>query len=159
MYKSKRFITTGNDVKCPECGSKSFSYAYNKLTCKNCDYTIKNTGLNKYNAKRTKAKDGLVRDSKFEAKQADILLLRKQTRDIKDYDTQFKVEMWVYREDGIKAFKVSHKVDFRIHHNDGSYELLEAKGVETSDYRFRRRLLEALWLPLHRDHTYTVVKQ
>ena len=49
---------------------------------------------NKYGAKRTLAKDGIKRDSKFEASVADELLLRKQAGDIKDYDSQFKVEMW-----------------------------------------------------------------
>ena len=114
---------------------------------------------NKYGAKRTVAKDGLKRDSKFEASIADELLLRKQAGDIKDYESQYRVEIWVYRENGLAAFKVSHKVDFRIHHNDGSFELYEAKGVETPDYKWRRRLLEELWLPDHLDHTYTVVKQ
>lgn len=115
--------------------------------------------FNKYGAKRTEAKDGMKRDSKFEASVADDLWLRKSVGDIKDYESQYKVEMWIYREDGLKAFSVSHKVDFRIHHNDDSYELYEAKGVETSDYRWRKRLLEELWLPFHKDHTYTVVKQ
>ena len=84
---------------------------------------------------------------------------RKQAGDIKDYDSQFKVEMWAYDENGNKAMKKTHKVDFRIHHNDGSYELYEAKGVETSDYKDRRKWLETFWLPFNLDHTYTVVEQ
>lgn len=114
---------------------------------------------NKYGAKRTLGKDGIKRDSKFEASVADELLLRKQAGDILDYDTQFKVEMWAYDQNGKAAMKVSHKVDFRIHHLDGSFELYEAKGVETSDYKMRRRWLETFWLPFNLDHTYTVVKQ
>lgn len=114
---------------------------------------------NKYGAKRTIANDGFKYDSKFEAGVADELLLRKKAKDIKDYERQYKVEIWCYRENGLKAFKVSHKVDFRIHHNDGSFELLEAKGVETADYKMRRKFLEEIWLPDHLDHTYTVVKQ
>jgi hypothetical protein len=114
---------------------------------------------NKYGAKKTVAKDGIKRDSKFEASQADELLLRKQAGDIKDYESQYKVEMWAHRPDGLPAFKLSHKIDFRILHNDGSYELLEAKGVETADYKMRRKFLEHIWLPMHLDHTYTVVKQ
>ena len=114
---------------------------------------------NKYGAKRTVANDGIKRDSKFEAGVADDLLMRKQSGDIKDYDSQFKVEMSAYRKNGEPAFKMTHKVDFRIHHNDGSFELLEAKGVETADYKIRRKFLEQLWLPDNLDHTYTVVKQ
>lgn len=114
---------------------------------------------NKYGAKRTTANDGIKRDSKFEASVADELYLRKKAGDIKDYDSQFKVEMWAYDKYGKPAMKVNHKIDFRIHHNDGSYELLEAKGVETADYKMRRKWLEVFWLPLNLDHTYTVVKQ
>lgn len=114
---------------------------------------------NKFGAKKTVANDGIKRDSKFEASVADELDLRKKAGDILDYDSQYKVEMWAYDQNGLKAMKVSHKVDFRIHHKDGSFELYEAKGVETSDYKMRRRWLETFWLPFNLDHTYTVVKQ
>lgn len=113
----------------------------------------------KFGNKTTKAKDGMNRDSKFEATIADELLLRKQAKNIKDYDSQYKLEIHVYRENGVRAFTVTHKVDFRIHHNDGSFELYEAKGIETADYKHRRRLLEEIWLPDNPDHIYTVVKQ
>lgn len=113
---------------------------------------------NKYGAKKTEY-NGYKYDSKFEASVAQDLDLRVKAKDIKGYDKQFKVEMWAYDKNGKPAMKKTHKVDFRIHHNDGSYELLEAKGVETSDYKDRRRWLETFWLPENLDHTYTVVKQ
>lgn len=113
---------------------------------------------NKYGAKKTEF-NGYKYDSKFEAGVAQELELRKKAKDIKDYEQQFMVEVWCYRENGLPAFKVKHKVDFRVHNNDGSYELLEAKGVETTDYKWRRKFLEHIWLPEHPDHTYTVVKQ
>ena len=113
---------------------------------------------NKYGAKRTEF-DGRKYDSKFEAGVAQELDLRLKAGEIRAVEPQFKVEIWVYREDGHKALKVSHKIDFRVANNDGSYELIEAKGVETDDYKWRRRLLEELWLPMNLDHTYTVVKQ
>lgn len=98
-------------------------------------------------------------DSKFEAAVAHTLEVRKKAGEIAGYDTQFKVEMWAYRKDGTPAFKKSHKIDFRIHELDGSYTLLEAKGVETADYQERRRWLENLWLPENLDHKYEVVYQ
>lgn len=113
---------------------------------------------NKYGAKKTEY-DGRKYDSKFEAGVAQELDLRLKSGDIKAVEPQYKVEMWIYREDGRRAFKVTHKVDFRVTNNDDSYELIEAKGVETPDYKWRRKLLEELWLPIHLDHTYTVVKQ
>lgn len=158
MYRVSRGLPDPTNLVCPECKGKRFQVNYNKVTCTNCGWTEKG-GSNKYGAKRTEARDGLKRDSKYEASVADELLLRKKAGDILDYDSQFKVEIWIYREDGIKAFKVSHKVDFRVHNRDGSFELTEAKGVETSDWKWRRKLLEELWLPLHPDHTYRVVKQ
>lgn len=113
---------------------------------------------NKYGAKKTEF-NGKRYDSKFEAGIAQELYLRQQAGDIEAVEPQFKVEMWCHRPNGLPAFKVSHKVDFRVTNNDGSYELIEAKGVETTDYRWRRKFLEHIWLPDHPEYTYTVVKQ
>jgi hypothetical protein len=113
---------------------------------------------NKYGAKKTDF-NGRKYDSKFEAGVAQELDLRLKAGDIQAVEPQYKVEMWIYREDGRRAFMVGHKIDFRITLNDGSYELIEAKGMETQDYKWRRKLLEELWLPLHLDHVYSVVKQ
>ena len=132
-----------------------------KLICTNCEHVVGVTNegrSNKYGAKRTEF-NGKIYDSKFEASVASDLETRKIAGDILDYDTQYKVEMDIYRSDGVKSLTVNHKVDFRIHHRDGSFELHEAKGVETSDYKWRKKLLENLWLPLHKDHIYTVIKQ
>lgn len=158
MFKQQYGTGGVNKMICPECGSNRFTYSFTKLECNNCGWAEKQTS-NKFGAKRTIARDGLKRDSKFEASIADELRLRKIGKDIKDYESQFKVIMPIYNKHGRKVHEVSHKVDFRILHNDGSYELYEAKGAETTDYRFRRKLLEKLWLPEHLDHTYTVVKQ
>lgn len=113
---------------------------------------------NKYNAKKTEY-GGYKYDSKYEAGIAQELDLRKKAGDIKDFERQFKIEAWAHRADGTPAFKVTHKVDFRILHNDDSYELLEAKGMILPDYVWRRKFLEHIWLPEHLDHTYTVVQQ
>lgn len=113
---------------------------------------------NKYGAKRTEF-NGRKYDSKFEAGVAQDLELRLKSGEITEIEPQYKLEMWAYRENGLPAFKVSHKVDFRVANKDGSYELVEAKGVETADYKMRRKFLENIWLPDHPDHTYTVIKQ
>lgn len=146
-----------NKLVCPECGATRFRVNYSRVECTDCGWKASG-GSNKYGAKRTEF-NGKKFDSKYEASVAQTLELRKTSKDILDYDTQYKVEMWAYDQNGKPAMKVSHKVDFRIHHRDGSFELLEAKGVETSDYKMRRKWLETFWLPFHLDHTYTVVKQ
>lgn len=158
MYRQTNTPDSMKAAKCNQCGSSSLLYGKGKLVCRNCDHVIGKTGFNKYGAKRTEF-NGKNYDSKFEASVAAELELRKTAGDIKDYDTQYKVECEAYTKDGDHAFTIKHKVDFRIHHNDGSYELHEAKGIETADYKFRRKCLEELWLPLHKDHIYTVIKQ
>lgn len=98
-------------------------------------------------------------DSKFEGSFSAELERRKQAGEILDYDTQYRVDMWVFRSDGQKAFMVRHKVDFRVHKLDGSYKLIETKGIETSDYQFRRNILVNIWLPDNLDYEYEVVRQ
>lgn len=112
----------------------------------------------KYNAQRTQAL-GRSFDSKFESTVAVDLEGQKERGEILDYDCQYKVEMWAYDKSGKPVIKKMHKIDFRVHHKDGSFELLEAKGIETDDYKMRRQFLLELWLPEHPDHYYTVVKQ
>lgn len=97
-------------------------------------------------------------DSRFEADVAAHLELWLRTGLIAGLDYQYRCEMWAHDHTGTPAIKMTHKVDFRLHHHDGTYELLEAKGFETKDYRIRRKWLESLWLPAHPDHRYTVVK-
>ena len=113
---------------------------------------------NKYGAKKTEY-NGRKYDSKFEATVASDLDIRLKAGEIKDWEPQFKVEMWAYNKFGDRVFSKSHKVDFRVHELDGSYTLLEAKGFETQDYRDRRKWLEKLWLPENPDHAYEVVRQ
>lgn len=157
MYTQQSTTSPIKSAECPACKSKRLMLKGGKLSCTNCGESIGATA-NKYGAKRTEFQ-GKIYDSKFEAGIAAELETRKRAKDIKDYETQYRIEAWAYRSDGTKAFMVRHKVDFRIHHNDGSYELYEAKGVETSDYKWRRKFLEEIWLPEHKDHIYTVIKQ
>lgn len=113
----------------------------------------------KYRAKKTEY-NGRTFDSKFEAGVAHELEMRKRAGEILDYDCQFKVECIPYDRHGnpMPELKVSHKIDFRVHELDGSFTLIEAKGVELSDWQRRRKWLERVWLPEHPDHTYQVVK-
>ena len=113
----------------------------------------------KYRAKRTEYQ-GEVYDSKLEAGVAMQLDMRLKAGEIVAVERQFQVVCIPYTKDGrpMPTLAVRHKIDFRITHHDGSYELIEAKGLELGDYKFRRKWLEAFWLPEHPDHTYTVVK-
>lgn len=103
--------------------------------------------------------NGSTYDSKFEAGVAQDLDLQKKAGMIKDWERQYKVECIPYNCHGepVYKLKVSHKVDFRVHENDGTYTLVEAKGFETADYKRRRKWLELFWLPEHPDHEYQVI--
>lgn len=113
----------------------------------------------KYRAQRTEYA-GRKYDSKFEAGVARELDLRLRAGEIAGWEPQFHVVMTPCDETGrpIPELAIRHRVDFRVTHLDGSYELVEAKGFETADYLLRRKWLTKLWLPKHPDHRYTVVK-
>jgi len=98
--------------------------------------------------------NGYIYDSAFEADYARELDLRLNAKDIKAWKRQFKVSI-----DINDIHICNYYVDFEIEHNDGSFELIEVKGMETDVWRMKRKLLEAVWLPLNPDHNYTVVKQ
>lgn len=161
MYRQSNQTDAMRSAECPRCQSKRLMLKGGKLTCTNCDHVIGKTNegrSNKYGAKRTEF-NGKIFDSKFEASVAEDLETRKLAKDIKDYDTQFRIEVDVYNALGEVVAHKRHKVDFRILHNDGSYELLEAKGMITADYQWRRDIVVGIWLSEHKDYIYSVVKQ
>lgn len=158
MYNQASRLPDPKSLVCPDCKGTLFLLKGRSVTCRNCGWTEKGVASNKFGAKRTEF-NGKRYDSKYEAGVAQELELRKRAGEILDYDNQYKVKIYIYNEHGKPVMMVGHKVDFRAHLKDGSYELIEAKGVETPDYKWRRRLLEELWLPAHPDHTYRVVKQ
>lgn len=118
----------------------------------------KNMYLQKYRyakfGNRASDYNGYIYDSALEAEYAQELDLRLKAKDIKSWQRQVKCEI---RIDG--NLICNYYVDFEIEHNDGSYELVEVKGLETAVWRLKRKLLEFVWLPQHPDHTYTVEKQ
>lgn len=108
---------------------------------------------NKYNATK-QTYNGYNYDSKFEARVAKELDLLKEAGEIIEVERQFPVRI----EFNGKLI-CTYYCDFRVLYPDGSYELIEAKGIETEVYRLKRKLLEAIWLPQHLDHEYVVVKE
>jgi hypothetical protein len=112
----------------------------------------------KYHALRTEY-NGVYYDSKFEAQTAMNLDWRLKAKEIKGWARQFMIEI---RAPAMKPYSgdliLRNKVDFRIEHNDRSFELLECKGFETRDWRITKKLIEELWLPEHLDYVYTVAK-
>lgn len=118
-------------------------------------YTV-NYG-NKYGAKKT-VYNGRRYDSKLEARVAQELDLRMKSGEFVNIDAQYKISLYVYLPDGSKADLFNYICDFRCERPDGSYLLVEAKGMETSVYRVKKRILDLVWLPDHLDYEYEVIK-
>ena len=93
-------------------------------------------------------------DSKLEAARAQELDLLKKAGEIVEIIPQYKIEL---RANG--HLICNYYVDFYIEYKDGSIVLEEIKGYETDVFRFKRRLLEALYLPEHPEMEYIVLKQ
>lgn len=113
---------------------------------------------NKYNAVR-QTYNGINYDSRLEASRAYELDILKKSKQIKDYERQYKVQLYYYDSEGNRYDTKTWKIDFRVLNNDGSYTLEEVKGMETADYKFKRDLLENVWLKDNLDHTLVVLKQ
>lgn len=115
------------------------------------------TSFNKYHAIKTHY-GGSIYDSKLESKHAQNLDLRLKAGDILEWERQFKVDLYFYNSRGDKINYKSWKVDFRIRELDGTYTLEEVKGVEGDDYRWKKEILEKVWLADHKNYKFKVYK-
>ncbi len=159
-YRSSNKLQVNNrgSLICDVCKSSQMEYRNNgTILCKNCGQIVYQPKENKYHAKKSVFNDRTF-DSNFEASVACQLEELKMTRQIIDYDCQFKISADVYNKAGYLICKKQHKVDFRVMLNDRSYLLVEAKGVVTADYQWRRDIVVGIWLSEHKDYAYQVVK-
>jgi hypothetical protein len=113
---------------------------------------------NKYGAKKT-TYNGYRYMSKFEAKTAQELDLRKRAGEFVEIIPQFKIPLYCYLPDGSKAHLFNYICDFRCERPDGTFLLCEAKGMVTSVYKTKRKLLDLVWLPDHLDYEFEEVRQ
>lgn len=84
----------------------------------------------KYGNKKTECLKGHKHDSKFEAGVCDELRIREIAGDIKSYETQVTVRLFME-----KIYMGSQRVDFLVHHFDGTKEYLEAKGLAMQKWK------------------------
>ena len=82
--------------------------------------------------------DGHSYDSKMEASVASQLELRKKAGDIKEWERQYKVEL--YGENGSKI--CNYYVDFVVTHNDDRLEFIEVKGFETAIWKLKWKMFQ-----------------
>lgn len=107
---------------------------------------------NKYNNVK-QLYNGNRYDSKKEATEGQKFDLLKKAKKIKEVERQFPLEL---RVNGYLICK--WKIDFRITHNDNSYEFVEVKGFETYDYIIKRKLFEALKDEMFPGSILTIIK-
>lgn len=87
--------------------------------------------------------NGFRYDSGFEARYAQELDLRVSAKDIKSYDRQVNLELIV------NGYIVcTYRIDFIIHHNDGTDEYVECKGYQTDVWKLKWKVFEALYSEL-----------
>lgn len=112
----------------------------------------------KYGNKRTEF-NGYKYDSKFEAKIGQGLELRMAAKEFVAIERQFRIVLYVYLPDGSKADLFTYICDFRCERPDGTFLLVEAKGMVTETYRTKRKLLDLVWLPDHLDYEFEEIRQ
>ncbi len=105
---------------------------------------------NKYaNAKKTKVGDQ-VYDSKFEGGIAQEMIFDKAAGNIKDFQTQVTLDLIC------NGYKVAtYRIDFVKYRNDGSVELVEAKGLPSSTWKLKWAILETM---VESRHPYLINK-
>src|SRR5690625_4420542 len=92
---------------------------------------------NKYRNHRVEI-DGHTFDSKAEARYYKQLKLRKRAEDIKDFELQPRFRLQEgFNKDGKRYRPIDYVADFKIHHNDGSIEIVDVKGTQTQVFRLR----------------------
>lgn len=87
-----------------------------------------------------------IDDIKFDSlDESKYYLLVKQMKDngkIKDFELQKKYELLPAFTDfsGKKTRKMEYIADFVLYYNDGSVRVIDIKGIETSDFKLKRKL-------------------
>jgi hypothetical protein len=96
----------------------------------------------KYGSKKVKL-DGLVFDSVIESRYYQQLKWSQGHKQILFFRLQPRYLLQEAFEKGSKKFrKIEYIADFEVHHLDGSIEVIDIKGFETTDFKIKRKLFE-----------------
>lgn len=115
-------------------------------------------GYAKFRAKKTEY-NGRKYDSKLEAGVAQELDLRLKAGEFIAITPQFRIKLYVYLPDGSKVDLFTYVCDFCCERPDGSYLLAEAKGYLTDIYRVKRKILDLVWLPDHKEYEFEEIRK
>ena len=90
-------------------------------------------------------------DSKLECQFFITLLQAKKENKIKDFDLQPKFILQdKFEKHGKKYRAITYTADFRIYTNDGKCHIVDCKGVETNEFKIKKKLfIKNFDFPLH----------
>lgn len=109
--------------------------------CRNCEKYDEAPRPNKYHAKKQEF-NGERYDSKFEARVAADLDLRLRAGDIKAVERQVDFPFVV---NGKRLGRFVYRADFLVTHNDGSKEIVEAKGMIMPIFKLKWELMQVCY--------------
>lgn len=89
----------------------------------------------KFNAQRTEA-NGIKFDSKKEARYYQALLIRVRAGQVLFFLRQVPIDL---------PGNVKYRVDFQEFHADGSVHFVDVKGMETKEFKLKKKQVEALY--------------
>lgn len=111
--------------------------------------------MSKYNARKTVV-DNIRFDSLMEAQYYQQLKMLKKAKKIADFSLQPRFTLIKPFTDntGKRQRAMTYTADFKVHHFDGTIEVIEVKGMLTTDYKLRRKL----FLRFCPEYKFTEVK-
>lgn len=111
----------------------------------------------KYGSKKVEI-DGIIFDSKVEGKYYEQLKWLQANKQIMFFRTQPRYLLQEsFRKEGQHFRKIEYIADFEVHHLDGSIEVVDVKGMITTDFAIKRKLFEFKYP--HRLSLITFVKK
>ncbi len=113
---------------------------------------------NKFGAKKT-VYNNRKYDSKLEARVAQQLDLRMKAGEFTLVEPQYRIKLYCYLPNGEKLYLWTYICDFRCTKPDGSFLLVEAKGMRGQRFKDNLKLLDGIWLPDHLDYDYEIIQQ
>ena len=106
----------------------------------------------KFGAVRTET-GGVSYASKHEAKVAQDLQFTLQANQIKEFARQIPITLEAY---GVKI--CTYLIDFKVIHNNGTVEYIEAKGYETPEWKLKWKMFVAKMAVEQPDAILTIRK-
>lgn len=82
--------------------------------------------------------------SQLEIRVCDELRLREIAKDIKEYFVEVPITL-IVNDVNISEYLGRYYADFWVEHNDGTQEIIEAKGIQFQTFRKKWKALEAMY--------------